>query len=69
MGNKVAFFMENADFDRPLAAALDLTTDSCHQHGPRADGFAVVSFILKTQIEIPPVVKQSDEVGHQAAGG
>ena len=61
--------MQNADFDRPLAAALHLTTDSCHQHGPRADGFAVVSFIVKTQIEIPPVVKQGNEVGDQAAGG
>jgi hypothetical protein len=69
LGENVAFFVEDADFDRPLAATLDLTTDSGHQHRPRADGLAMVSFVGDAQLEISPVVEQGDEVGYGAAGG
>jgi hypothetical protein len=40
--DKVAFFVQNTDFDGALAAALDLPTDSGHEHGTGADGFAVM---------------------------
>ena len=42
LGDNVAYFVEDADFDGPLATNLDLTTDSGHELGPGADGFAVV---------------------------
>lgn len=67
--DEVAFFMQNADFDRALAAALDLAGDSGHEHGAGADGFAVVAFIVKAQVEAPPVVNKGDEVCHKPAGG
>ena len=69
VGDEVSFFVKDADFYGPLAAALDLPTDSCLEHGPTADGFSVVSFVVKPQIEIRPVVKQDDEVGHEPTGG
>ena len=34
LGDDLAFFVEDADFDGPLATTLDLTTDSGHEHGP-----------------------------------
>ena len=58
MGNEVAFFVEDADFHRPLATTLDLTIDFSHEYGPNANSFAVVPFFVKPQIEIAPVIKQ-----------
>ena len=65
----VSFFMQDADFDGALATALHLPADPGHEHGAAADGFAVVLFIVKPHVEVPPVVKQRDEVGHEPAGG
>ena len=62
LSDEIAFFVQYADFHGALAAALDLTADSGHEHGPAANGFAVVLFVVKAHIEIPPVVKQGDEV-------
>ena len=67
LGNNVAFFMKNADFNGALAAALDLSTYSRHEHRPTADGFSVVLFIVKSHVEVPPVVDEGDKVGHQSA--
>jgi hypothetical protein len=46
---------------------LDLSPDSGHEHGATADGFTVVFFVVEAQIEVPPIVKQSHEVGHESA--
>ena len=67
MGDAVAFFVKNADFDGALAAALDLSTYSRHEHRPTADGFSVVLFIVKSPVEIPPTVEEDDEVGPEPA--
>jgi hypothetical protein len=70
LGNNVAFFMKNADFDVALAAALDLSTYSRHEHRATANGFSVVLFIVKSSVEVSPVVDEGDEgdeVGHQSA--
>ena len=69
LGDEIAFFVKHADFHGALAAALDLTADSGHEHGPAANGFAVVLFVVKPHIKIPPVLKQGDEVGHEPTGG
>jgi hypothetical protein len=69
LGNEFAFFVEDADFDGPLVAVFDLTTDSGHQRRRGADGLAMVSFVGDAQLEISPVVEQGDEVGYGAAGG
>ncbi len=67
LGDEVAFFVKNADFDGALAAALDLSTYSRHEHRANVDGLSVVLFIVKSPVEVPPVVDEGDEVGHQPA--
>src|ERR1035437_8071193 len=67
VGDQVAFFMHDTDLDGAPATALDLSPDSGHEHGAAADGFTVVFFVVEAQIEVPPVVKQGDEVGHDPA--
>lgn len=66
--DKVASFVQDADFDGPPAAALHLPTHSGHQHGTCADGFTVVLFVVEAKIEVPPIVKQGDEIGHEPTG-
>jgi hypothetical protein len=66
-GDVVAFSAQNADFDGPSASALDLAAHSRHEHGPSADGFAVVLLVIEAQIEVSTVVKQGDVVGHDPA--
>jgi hypothetical protein len=40
-----------------LTTALNLPAHPGHEHRTGADGFAVVPFIIKSQIQVPPVVK------------
>jgi len=67
VGDKVPFVVHDTHPDGAPTAALELSPDSGHEHGSAADGFAVVLFVVKAQIEIPPVVKERDEVSHQSA--
>ena len=67
--DQVAFFVQHAHFHGTLATALDLPTDSGHEHRAAADGLAVVLFVVKPNIQTPPVVNESDEIGHEPAGG
>ena len=68
MGDEIPLFVQHADFYGAPATALDLPPDAGHEHGATADGFAVMPFVIEAQIEVPPVVKQGDEVGHESAG-
>ena len=68
MSNEIAVFMQHAHPNGAASCAAQLPGHSLHEHGTAADGLAVVAFVVKAQIEIPPVVNQGDEVGHEAAG-
>ena len=40
-----------------------------HERGAAGDGLPVVGFIKEAHVEVPPVVEQRNEVGHDAARG
>ena len=60
-------FVLQTDFDRPLAAMADQSRDAAQQRWPAGDGLAVVGAIVQPRIEVPPVVNQRHQVGHEAA--
>ena len=60
--------MQDTDFYGLLSAALHLPPDFGHKHGPSADGLAVVILDVEAQVEVPPVVEERDQVGHELAG-
>src|SRR6201988_3628498 len=59
--------MLEADFDGALAAMTRHTGHSTQQPGPASDRFAVMLRIVKPHIQVPPVVDQRHQVGHQSA--
>jgi len=58
--DEASFFVKDADFHGLLSAALHLPPDSGHEHGPSADGLAVVILVLEAQVEVPPVIEERE---------
>ena len=66
---EVAIFVLEAHFDGALAAVCGQPRDAVEQRGPAGDGFAVMVAVIEPRVEVPPVVEERDEVGHEPAGG
>lgn len=67
--DQVALFVLQAHFDGALAAVLGEPRHAVEQGGTAGDGFTMVLAVEEPRVEVPPVVEQRDEVGHQPAGG
>ena len=65
---KVAVFVLQTDFYGALGAMLNESGDATEEHGAAGDGFAVMLPIKEPDVEVPPVVNQRDEIGHDPAG-
>ena len=67
--NYPGFFMQDAHPDVLLSPAFHPPAYALHQGGSAGERFAVVGFIVKPDIQVPPVVDHGNKGGHDAAGG
>ena len=65
---RLPVFVLQTDFHRALAAMAGQPRDAAQQRRPAGDGLAVMGAIVQPRIEVPPVVDQRHQVGHEAAG-
>ncbi len=51
-----------------MASTLHLPSHSLHESRTTGDGLALVVRVVETDVKIPPILEQGDEVGRESAG-
>src|SRR5215203_4675808 len=64
----LTIFVLQTDSDRALTAMPDQPGDSSEQSGPAGDCLTMMLGIVETHVEVPPVVDERDQIGHQPTG-
>ena len=61
-------FVLQADSDFALVLMNEQPSHSAQEGQPTGDRLPMVLSVLKTDLKVPPVVDQRDQIGHQSAG-